>query len=101
MQGQHLANRWHHYAVNTHAAVNMVLGWLPGDDPDSGVGAVEVRLRKDAEQRAAKYRQKHEGGIPPRTRVQFRSGTCRADDSSDLRIPLLGGVGSPRLVKHS
>ena len=28
------------------------------------VGAVEVRLRKDAEQRAAKYKQAHEGGVP-------------------------------------
>ena len=28
------------------------------------VGAVEVRLRKDAEQRAAKHRQAHEGGVP-------------------------------------
>ena len=28
------------------------------------VGAVEVRPRKDAEQRAARYRQNHEGGVP-------------------------------------
>src|ERR1039458_6037748 len=28
------------------------------------VGAVEVRLRKDAEERAAKHRQDHEGGVP-------------------------------------
>jgi hypothetical protein len=28
------------------------------------VGAVEVRQRKDAENRAAKYRQKHQGGVP-------------------------------------
>ena len=28
------------------------------------VGAVEVRLRKDAEDRAAKHRQDHEGGVP-------------------------------------
>lgn len=28
------------------------------------VGAVEVRLRKDAEQRAAKHKQQHEGGVP-------------------------------------
>ncbi len=28
------------------------------------VGAVEVRLRKDAENRAAKYKQEHSGGVP-------------------------------------
>jgi predicted RNA-binding Zn-ribbon protein involved in translation (DUF1610 family) len=28
------------------------------------VGAVEVRERKDSEERAAKYRQEHEGGVP-------------------------------------
>ena len=28
------------------------------------VGAVEVRLRKDSEARAAKYKQQHEGGVP-------------------------------------
>jgi hypothetical protein len=28
------------------------------------VGAIEVRLRKDAEHRAAKYKQEHSGGVP-------------------------------------
>ena len=33
------------------------------------VGAVEVRLRKDAEERASKYRQTHDGGVPARQLV--------------------------------
>jgi len=33
-------------------------------DMSTVVGAVEVRQRKDAERRAAKYRQHHDGGIP-------------------------------------
>jgi hypothetical protein len=28
------------------------------------IGAVEVRLRKDAENRAAKHKQEHSGGVP-------------------------------------
>ncbi len=45
------------------------------------IGAVEVRRRKDAEDRAAKYRQKHDGGIPLKSLIY----------AGRLRLVALGG----------
>ena len=55
------------------------------------VGAVEVRQRKDAEDRAAKHRQKHEGGVPLKKLVyagRLRLRVIEARDAKNL-IPFV------------
>ena len=55
------------------------------------VGAVEVRRRKDAEDRAARYRQEHEGGVPLKKLVyagRLRLRLIPARDAKNL-IPFI------------
>jgi transposase-like protein len=52
------------------------------------VGAVEVRLRKDAELRAAKHKQAHDGGVPLKKLVY----------AGRLRLRVIGSRGSEDLV---
>src|ERR1019366_9551905 len=47
------------------------------------VGAVEARYRKDAEERAAKYRQEHEGGVPLKKLVYAGRLRLRAVEGRD------------------
>jgi hypothetical protein len=47
------------------------------------VGAVEVRERKDAEERAAKYRQEHEGGVPLKKLIYAGRLRLRAIEGRD------------------
>ena len=53
------------------------------------VGAVEVRLRKDSEHRAAKYRQNHEGGVPLKKLVY----------AGRLRLRVVDGRGAEGLTR--
>jgi len=53
------------------------------------VGAVEVRQRKDAELRAAKYKQSHEGGIPLKKLVY----------AGRLRLRVVSGRGTVDLTR--
>jgi hypothetical protein len=48
------------------------------------VGAVEVRLRKDSEDRAAKYRQDHDGGVPLKKLVYAGRLRLRAVDGQTI-----------------
>jgi len=51
------------------------------------IGAVEVRLRKDSEDRKAKYRAKHEGGVPLKSLVYAgRLRLCVMKDRGDSEI---------------
>jgi hypothetical protein len=52
------------------------------------VGAVEVRWRKDAEHRAAKYKQDHSGGVPLKTQVY----------AGRLRLRVVGSRGAGDLI---
>lgn len=72
-------------------------GWVGGRTRGEGrgvhhkatvVGAVEVRQRKDAEHRAAKYRQKHEGGVPLKQLVY----------AGRLRLRVVGSRGADDLT---
>lgn len=53
------------------------------------VGAVEVRLRKDAESRSAKHKQHHNGGIPLKKLVY----------AGRLRLRMVDGRGSDSLLR--
>ena len=53
------------------------------------VGAIEVRLRKDAEQRASKYKQSHAGGVPLKKLVY----------AGRLRLRVVPNRGSRVLIK--
>ena len=53
------------------------------------VGAVEVRQRKDAELRAAKYKQSHEGGIPVKKLIY----------AGRLRLRVVSGRGTADLTR--
>lgn len=52
------------------------------------VGAVEIRLRKDAESRAAKYKQAHDGGVPLKKLVY----------AGRLRLRVIDGRGAADLT---
>jgi hypothetical protein len=52
------------------------------------VGAVEVRRRKDAEQRAAKHKQNHDGGVPLKKLVY----------AGRLRLRVVGSRGTADLI---
>jgi len=52
------------------------------------VGAVEVRKRKDVENRAAKYRQKHDGGVPLKSLVY----------AGRIRLRVISGRGADDLT---
>ncbi len=52
------------------------------------VGAIEVRKREDAKDRAAKYRQEHDKGIPPKKLIY----------AGRLRLRVVGGRGADELT---
>lgn len=57
------------------------------------VGAVEVRTRKDAEARSAKWKDSHEGGIP--TKRLTYAGRLRLKVVSAPRMTMLEGLADP------
>ena len=69
------------------------------------VGAVEVRLRKDSEERTAKWKASHEGGVPVkkliyagRLRLRVVSGLPPRLEALANPIPLSTGRGSEQLT---
>jgi hypothetical protein len=66
------------------------------------VGAVEVRQRKDAEERAAKHRQNHEGGIPLKKLVyagRLRLRIVEGRDAGSLLQFILDSVAKGSKVR--